>query len=128
MPKRKWTEEEKKAFGEKMKKIREAKKVGSDEAIKPRQSTVVFPDMPVELDMTKDKNFNTEAEFVRWIHWEFDEGHTPSVIKITSHQALVIASFTKTVPVKGYNSPFGSHRIEIVPAKELEATNGKEKA
>lgn len=113
MAKRKWTDEERKAFGEKMKKLRQ-ERLAKAETPRPeaRKEQV--------LDLTKEKNFATEAEFVRYIHWDYDAGKNPDVIKITSHQALVVASFTKMVPVKGYNSPFGSHRIEIVNQKELE--------
>lgn len=107
-----WTEEERKAFGEKMKKLKEAKK--SEQATnKPEVSST-----EQVLDLTA-KNFNSEAEFVRFIHWEYDDGRLPTLVKVTSHQALVIAGFTKVVPVKGYNSPFGTHRIQIVTQKEI---------
>lgn len=135
MAKRKWTEEERKAFGEKMKKARESKEtmlqnVDKGAPIQPAPPVVplgdeepqpkVEPSKPkVELDLT-DRALDSEAQLHQYILWEFDEGRIPDVIKVTSHQASNISNFTRQKPLRFYQSTFGNHYFKIVSAKEMQ--------
>lgn len=73
----------------------------------------------VELDLT-DRALDSEAQLHQYLLWEFDEGRTPNVIKVTSHQASNISSFTKQRPLRFYQSTFGNHYFKIVSAKEMQ--------
>lgn len=130
MAKRVWTDEERKAFGEKMKQKREAKQTmlqNTEKGAPIQPAPPVVPAIeepqpapkpaPVVLDLT-DKTLDSEAQLTQYILWEFDEGRNPTEIKITSHQANNIAGFTRVRPVRAYQSAFGNHYFKIVSAKE----------
>lgn len=118
---REWTPEQQQAARDRMAKARAAKgNKQEDKELHKGVRALINADQNV-LDLT-EKIFNVEDELVRFILWEYDKGNKVDTIKMTSHQALVFAKFTNKVPIVGYNSPFGSHKVEIVSQKELDET------
>lgn len=109
-----WTEEERKAFGEKMKAAKAAASATTKaDPVEGTEAPIVY------LDLTA-KQLETEPQLEQYILWEFDSGRLPTHIKITSHQARAIASATRQKPLRFYQSPFGNHYFKIVPAKEIQ--------
>lgn len=130
MSKRKWTEEERKAFGERMKAARATRenlRVDNGETIPPRPSLVSFTPAPEEevqiLDLTRE-NLVNESSVTELVRRMFDEGNYPDVIKVTSHQMIETfdSSPRTTWKLDGiiYRSPFGEHWVEVVSRKELD--------
>lgn len=131
MPKKQWTEEERKAFGEKMKAAKAAREnptvLESTPGILPPLEPVAEPDEDVTtLDLTKE-NLVNESSVTELVRRMFDEGKYPDVIRITSHQMIETfdPSNRTTMKLDGiiYQSPFGEHWVEVIPRKELDENN-----
>jgi hypothetical protein len=133
MPKKQWTEEERKAFGEKMKAVKAAREAGKDKAYDYGRGGIaasVYEPEPEEevitLDLTRE-NLVNEASVTELVRRMFDDGNYPDVIKVTSHQMIETfdPSHRTTLKLDGviYRSPFGEHWVDIIPRKELDEAN-----
>lgn len=111
-----WTEEERKAFGEKMKAAREAK-------------DVVEEDVKI-LDLTKEHLVN-ESDFQERIRRLFDAGENPELIQVNTKQVQNILDTSENMSRRAvedgiilvYESYLGDYVIEVVPAKEINEDN-----
>jgi hypothetical protein len=139
MPKKEWTEEERKAFGEKMKAAKAAREekaadygrggvVASAEEYGPVIVTNVedYQEEVTTLDLTKE-NLVNESSVTELVRRMFDDGNYPDVIRVTSSQMIEIfdPSHRTQLKLDGviYRSPFGEHWVDIIPRKELDEAN-----
>lgn len=126
MVKKQWTDEERKAFGEKMRRAKLDKQTHSTYPPEPKTNAdphaTETPAQTAFLNVTRD-NLVNEQDLVERIRREFDQGKNPKRLLVNSGQMMELLfnspNTGKDITSYYYESPFGSHRIEVVPAKDL---------